>query len=77
MTNWKLFQVRNNDFLALTCAQNRPLPEYENAISETCEQVLWKFKYDLTKDVDHQLTGRIKKVAHINGKKCYAVLTLI
>ena len=60
--------MRNNDFLALTCAQNRPLPEYEDAISETCEQVLWKFKYDLTKDVDHQLTGRIKKVRNLNGK---------
>ena len=58
--------MRNNDFLALTCAQNRPLPEYEDAISETCEQVLWKFKYDLTKDVDHQLTGRIKKVTNMS-----------
>ncbi len=37
-----------NDFAALTCAQNRP-PEKFEAISETCEQVLWGFKFNLTK----------------------------
>ena len=37
-----------NDFAALSCAQNLP-PEKFNAISETCEQVLWRFKMNLTK----------------------------
>ena len=36
-----------NDFAALTCAQDRP-PEQFEAISETCEQVLWRFKLNLT-----------------------------
>ena len=36
-----------NDFAALTCAQNRP-PEQFEAITETCEQVLWVFKLNLT-----------------------------
>ena len=54
-----------NDFVALTCAQSRPLPEYEDAISVTCEQVMWSFKHDLTIDKDHQLTQRIQKVAFI------------
>ena len=37
-----------NDFAALTCAQSLP-PEKFTAISETCEQVLWRFKLDMTK----------------------------
>ena len=36
-----------NDFAALTCAQNRP-PEQFEALTETCEQVLWVFKLNLT-----------------------------
>ena len=36
-----------NDFAALSCAQNLP-PEKFSAISETCEQVLWRFKLNLT-----------------------------
>ena len=36
-----------NDFAALACAQDRP-PEQFEAISETCEQVLWRFKLNLT-----------------------------
>ncbi len=36
-----------NDFAALSCAQDLP-PEKFEAISETCEQVLWRFKLNLT-----------------------------
>ena len=36
-----------NDFAALACAQDRN-PEQFEAISETCEQVLWRFKLNLT-----------------------------
>ena len=55
-------QLQNNDFVALTCAQNRPLPKYEDAVSLTCEAAMWKFKFDLTKDTDHGLARRIQKV---------------
>ena len=48
--------------MALTCAQNRPLPKYEDAVSLTCEAAMWKFKFDLTKDTDHGLAMRIQKV---------------
>jgi hypothetical protein len=37
-----------NDFATLSCAQNRPPDKFE-AVSETCEQVLWNFKMNLTK----------------------------
>ncbi len=37
-----------NDFAALMCVQQRP-PEQFEAVTETCEQVLWAFKNDLTK----------------------------
>ena len=37
-----------NDFAALVCVQQRP-PEQFEAITETCEQVLWTFKNELTK----------------------------
>jgi len=37
-----------NDFAALMCVQQRP-PEQFEAISETCEQVLWTYKNELTK----------------------------
>ena len=57
-----LLQLQNNDFVALTCAQNRPLPKYEDAVSLTCEAAMWKFKFDLTKDTDHGLARRIQKV---------------
>lgn len=36
-----------NDFATLTCAQNLPPDQFE-AITETCEQVLWRFKLNLT-----------------------------
>ena len=60
--NYLLLQLQNNDFVALTCAQNRPLPKYEDAVSLTCEAAMWKFKFDLTKDTDHGLARRIQKV---------------
>lgn len=37
-----------NDFAALMCVQQRS-PEQFEAISETCEQVLWTYKNELTK----------------------------
>ena len=37
-----------NDFAALMCVQQRS-PEQFEAISETCEQVLWTYKNQLTK----------------------------
>ena len=40
-------QDMEDDFATLTCAQNLP-PEKFEAISETCEQVLWRFKLNLT-----------------------------
>jgi hypothetical protein len=46
----------------LSCAQNRPLPKYEDAVSETCEAVMWKFKFDLTTDAEHGIAKRIQKV---------------
>ena len=47
----------------MTCAQNRPLPKYADAVSETCEAAMWKFKFDLTRDVEHGMANRIEKVA--------------
>ena len=46
----------------MTCAQNRPLPKYADAVSETCEAAMWKFKFDLTRDVEHGMANRIEKV---------------
>ena len=37
-----------NDFAILVCVQQRPPDPFE-AITETCEQVLWTFKNQLTK----------------------------
>ena len=37
-----------NDFAALTCAQSLTQEKFE-FISETCEQVLWRFKLNMTK----------------------------
>ena len=47
----------------MTCAQNRPLPKYADAVSETCEAAMWKFKFDLTRDVEHGMANRIQKVS--------------
>ena len=46
----------------MTCAQNRPLPKFADAVSETCEAAMWKFKFDLTRDVEHGMANRIQKV---------------
>lgn len=37
-----------NDLAVLSCAQDRPPDEFQ-AVSDTCEQVLWRYKFNLTK----------------------------
>ena len=49
----------------MTCAQNRPLPKYADVVSETCEAAMWKFKFDLTRDVEHGMANRIQKVTKL------------
>ena len=53
-----------NDFAALVCVQQRP-PEQFEAITETCEQVLWTFKNELTKG------GKfIQQVEDVSNSSC-------
>ena len=52
-------EMRDNDVIALICAQNTE----DNGLTDTCQQVLWKFKLDLTQG--DQFLQRIQKVKRL------------
>ena len=63
--------MAENDFAALSCAQNLS-PERFKDIPETCEQVLWRFKMNLTESsmfLDQIEKACSRDVEKVNGCK--------
>ena len=63
--------MAENDFAALSCAQNLS-PERFKDIPETCEQVLWRFKMNLTQSsmfLDQIENACSRDVEKVNGCK--------
>ena len=63
--------MAENDFAALSCAQNLS-PERFKDIPETCEQVLWRFKMNLTQSsifLDQIEKACSRDVEKVNGCK--------
>ncbi len=64
-----------NDFAALMCVQQRP-PEQFEAVTETCEQVLWTYKNELTKG--GHLIQQVEEVKSVFGfLLCYETVAVL